>query len=393
MALENASTNSIETGLRALNELLAPIKQNRPDWNEADTRFQFIDPFLTDCLGWPRQDIRVEQRLDNTYTDYEVGIPRALIVEAKKEGVYFELPANPDQRPIASLKSIMALDRDAADAVEQVQKYCSSRGTPVAVVCNGHQLIAFLASRLDGQAPLDGRCLIINGHENFVKNFPLLWQNLSRDGIRERRIVRLLTTGIESGIPKKVSSFLVNYPSFRYKSQTQANLRTVAELLIEDVVRSQEIEPRFYKEYYCESGALAHDALISKQILTARYAALFQPTEAAPQLTPVAPERGETALTPEIMAEAIARRPIVLIGDVGVGKTSFLKHLMYISAFEEFQRAVYVYIDLGSQAALETDLKEFVLNEIQKQLVYRYSIDVNESNFVRGIYNKGVFRF
>ena len=393
MAPENVSTNSIETGLEALNELLGRIKRDCSDWNEADTRFQFIDPFLTDCLGWPRNEIRVEQRLDNTYTDYEIGIPRALIVEAKKEGVYFELPANPEQRPIASLRSIMALDRNATDAIEQVQNYCSTRGTPVAVVCNGHQLIAFLASRLDGQAPLDGRCLIVNGHENFVKHFAMLWQHLSRDGLRERRIVRLLTTGVESGVPKKVSSFLMNYPTFRYKSQVQANLRTVAELLIEDVARIQEVEARFYKECYCESGALARDALISKQILAARYAALFQPTEAAPQLTPIAPERGEIALTPEIMAEAISRRPIVLIGDVGVGKTSFLKHLMYISAFEEFQRAVYVYIDLGSQAALESDLKEFVLNEIQKQLADRYNIDVNESNFVRGIYNKEISSF
>jgi len=379
--------------MKALNELIERISRDRPNWNEADTRLQFIDPFLTDCLGWPRNEIRVEQRLDNTYTDYEVGIPRALILEAKKEGVYFELPANQAQRPIASLRSIMALDSKAADAIEQVQKYCSMRGTPVAVVCNGHQLIAFLASRLDGQAPLDGRCLVINGHDNFVRHFPTLWQNLSQDGIHERRIIRLLTTGIESGIPKKLSSFLLNYPSFRYKSQIQANLRTVAELLIEDVVRSQEVEARFYKECYCESGALARDALVSKQVLAARYAALFPPTEAAPQLAPMAPGRGETALTPEIMAEAIARRPIVLIGDVGVGKTSFLKHLMYVSAFEEFQRAVYVYIDLGSQAALETDLKEFVLNEIQKQLADRYDIDVYESSFVRGIYNREIRSF
>ena len=53
-----------------------------------------------------------------------------------------------------------------------------------------------------------------------------------------------------------------------------------------------------------------------------------------------------SALTPEVLAEAISHRPIVLIGDVGLGKTSFLKHLMYVSAFEEFQKAIYIYIDL-----------------------------------------------
>jgi GTPase SAR1 family protein len=93
------------------------------------------------------------------------------------------------------------------------------------------------------------------------------------------------------------------------------------------------------------------------------------------------------ALTPEVMAEALARRPIVLIGDVGVGKTSFLKHLMYVSAFEEFQRAAYIYIDLGSQAALDSDLKAFVMSEIEAQLLKRYAVNVYEDSFVKGVYH------
>lgn len=393
MHLTSDTGGTIETGMQALASLIKRMQSQHLEWSEADTRFQFIDPFLIECLGWSRDEIRVETRFDNTYTDYELGVPRMMIVEAKREGVYFELPANPSQRPIASLKSIMALDHKADAAIRQVQEYCSSRGTQVALVCNGHQLIAFLASRLDGNAPLEGKCLVVNGYDSLPKHFPLLWQNLSRDGIRERYIVRLLTTGIASGIPKKVSSYLLYYPSYRYKSEIQSSLRTVAELLIEDVVRSDEIEAQFYKECYCESGALARDALINKQILAARYAALFQPTEAAPKVSSVAPEKGETALTPDILAEAISHRPIVLIGDVGVGKTSFLKHLMHISALEEFQRGVYVYIDLGSQAALEFDIKQFVLNEIERQLGDRYGIDVNEAKFVRGIYNKEVTSF
>lgn len=390
MIQDISGMTTIDTGMDATRALVGKINASCPDWNEADTRFQFIDPFLTDCLGWPRRDIRLEQRLNNTYTDYELGTPRAVILEAKREGDYFELPANPEQRPICSLKAIMALCPHAAKAIEQVQNYCSTRGTPVAVVCNGHQLIAFLASRQDGKAPLEGKCLVVNGHDQFIREFPLLWQNLSPAGIRERRIVRLLTTGVESGIPKKLSSYLLHYPSFRYKSEIQASLRTVAELLIEDVVKTPEVEAQFYKQCYCESGALARDALISRKILTARYSALFQPTEASPKLTPVKPEKDELALTPEIVAEALARRPIVLIGDVGVGKTSFLKHLMYVSAFEEFRRAVYVYIDLGAQAALEQNLREFVLTEIEKQLLDRYGIDVAESNFVRGVYDKEI---
>ncbi|MDH5181309.1 MAG: hypothetical protein OEZ39_08185 [Gammaproteobacteria bacterium] len=393
MIKDSIGTTNIEEGADALIKLIDDIKHDGANWNEANTRFHFIDPFITNCLGWYRVDIRVEESEHGTYTDYELGSPRSLIVEAKKEGIYFELPANPEQKPIANLRSVMMLDRNVESAIKQVQGYCSSRGTPVAVVCNGHQLIAFLASRLDGESPLDGKCLVINGLENFVKHFPLIWQNLSPSGLQERRIIRLLTTGKEIGIPKKISTFLTQYPSFRYKSDIQASLRTVAELLIEDVVRTQEVESKFFKECYCESGALARDALISKQILAARYAALFSEAEPSPKLSPVIPEKDQVALTPEVMAEAIARRPIVLIGDVGVGKSSFMKHLMYVSAYEEFQQALYVYIDLGSQAAFESNLKDFVIDEIEKQLLERYKIDVFQENLVHGIYNVEIGRF
>jgi GTPase SAR1 family protein len=93
------------------------------------------------------------------------------------------------------------------------------------------------------------------------------------------------------------------------------------------------------------------------------------------------------------MAEAISQRPIVLLGDVGVGKTSFLKHLMYVSAFEEFQKALYIYIDLGSQGALTTDLQDFVLTEIEDQLSVKYGIDLQEAAFVQGVYHAEVTRF
>ena len=82
-----------------------------------------------------------------------------------------------------------------------------------------------------------------------------------------------------------------------------------------------------------------------------------------------------------------------MIGDVGVGKTSFLKHLMYVSAFEEFRKAVYIYIDLGAHGALSENLHEFTLSEIEAQLYALYKVDVHEMTFVRGVYNLEIKRF
>ncbi len=93
------------------------------------------------------------------------------------------------------------------------------------------------------------------------------------------------------------------------------------------------------------------------------------------------------------MAEALSKRPIVLIGDVGVGKTSFVKNLIYSSAFKEFNEAIYIYIDLGAKATLATNLQQFILNEIEEQLLCKYNTDTSELKFVRGVYSRDIQRF
>ena len=90
------------------------------------------------------------------------------------------------------------------------------------------------------------------------------------------------------------------------------------------------------------------------------------------------------------MQEALAKRPIVLLGDVGCGKSSFLKRLMLLAAPKEFERALYIHIDLGTQATLESDLRTFVLREIERQLLTKYGVDLEEDGFVRGVYDLDV---
>jgi GTPase SAR1 family protein len=393
MTFDFIGTISLDKGRSALKQLTAEIERREPNWNEAETRFQFIDPLLTKCLGWPRPMIHVERALERKYTDYELGEPRAAIWEAKREGIYFDLPANPSRNPIVSLASIMQSSAEANSAVRQAQSYCSDRGVQYAVICNGHQLIAFLATRWDGVSPFDGKCLVFDGYLNMISEFPLLWQNLSPEGVGEKRLSRLLVKGEVEGIPRKLSNYVSNYHYYRYRNDSQTTLRTLAELLIEDVPNTPDLEEQFYNECYCESGALSQYALVSKSILNARYAALFPADEQGPVVQRLKPSRKEIAIDPSTISGALTRRPFVILGDVGVGKTSFLKNLIFKVAREEFGRAIYIYLDLGSQAALEEHLEDFVREEFQKQLLNRYQIDIQNRDFVRGVYNQDILRF
>ncbi|MFG1463487.1 hypothetical protein V5F77_11370 [Xanthobacter sp. DSM 24535] len=140
--------------------------------------------------------------------------------------------------------------------------------------------------------------------------------------------------------PEKLSTSIPQYPQFRQPSDLQRSMADIAELLLLSVSDQPEDEESFYKSCYCQSGALNQHALISKQMLSARYASIFPDAEDAYTVRPVLGKGAKPQLTPEILSQAISNHPIALVGDVGVGKSSFLKHLMYVSAFAEFQHAI-----------------------------------------------------
>jgi len=317
-----------------------------------------IDRILVECLGWPKEPdkFKVEVHTDGDFQDYVLGSPPLVIWEAKRSGIYFDFPADADKKSAQSISDIFAVSKTAESAVRQVQGYCNDSGVEFAVVCNGHQLIAFAAVRV-GQSWLKGRALVIRSLQHLHNEFSVVWQCLSPDGIIEKRLLSFLTAGSTRSIPQKLSTNLLHFPAFRYKSELQTNLRALAELLLEDVISTEAIRAQFFRECYCDTGELSRDALVSEQILRARYAAMFATSEEAPRLEPAAMAGAVPSLSTQIVTEALARRPIVLLGDAGVGKTSFLEDLIYVRAPQEFARAVHIYIDLGSKAALEFDIK------------------------------------
>jgi len=66
---------------------------------------------------------------------------------------------------------------------------------------------------------------------------------------------------------------------------------------------------------------------------------------------------------------------------------------MYTTARAQFSESIYIYIDLGSQATLDDNLSNFVLQEFEQQLYERYEIDIKSSNFIKGVYNRDIERF
>ena len=89
----------------------------------------------------------------------------------------------------------------------------------------------------------------------------------------------------------------------------------------------------------------------------------------------------------------MSRRPILLIGDVGVGKTMFQRHLIRIDAAGLMKNALSLYVNLGTQATLSSDLKAFLITDLERQLRESYGLDIFSSEFVCGVYDLDIKRF
>lgn len=371
-----------------LEQLIRFYSENLAKRNEATTRLHLIDTLLMDCLGWDKRDIVCEERQRkerNEYTDYTFFAPRRMmILEAKREGVTFDIPESKVSITY-TLKSICQGNKELLAAVAQVASYCQSRGVPIAAVCNGHQLLAFVANRNDGIPPMEGKAIVFPSLHHMLKYFADFWNAISRNAIEDKKLHSRLIGIHQPELPPRLSASITNYPGTKGRNVFQSELKHITELVIEDIPESKELETDFLKNCYCHSGALSQHSLASKAILRARYTALFDGS--SPDRPAVVSATTKVGVSRELYAESMSRRPILLLGNVGVGKSMFIRHLIHVVAADIFDSAICLRIDLGTSATLATDLKAFTIREIQRQLETGYGINIENGAFVRGVYD------
>lgn len=123
------------------------ISKNK-DLNEADTRHRIIDTIIHDCLSWPKNRVSVEEYISPGYADYilkkSTGEP-LLFIEAKKSGIYFDLPLPQNSSISSEYISIEKLVTNAEikKAANQVRGYCLNTGCEFACITNGTEWIFF----------------------------------------------------------------------------------------------------------------------------------------------------------------------------------------------------------------------------------------------------------
>ncbi|MGX1100474.1 hypothetical protein [Amorphus sp. MBR-141] len=382
-------------GRARLQRIIDEFPPDSPHWNEAQNRFQFIDRLLTECLGWERPNLTVEETDEaGGRADYVLGHPPKAVLEAKKEARHFGSLPSGKPTVVKNLASLLAVSKILSAAATQVLGYCVIKGAPVAIVCNGPQLVVFQALT-PGQYPLEGECYCFDGFADYISHFGILWSILSPEGITENRASRELTQYRNPRIPPKASEFIPEPTKHRYRSQFQENLRELSSLLLEAIEDNEDVKTKFYEECYVSLEANNRHLLLSKSIISSRYRRVSGDGVAPSAFDAVAGTNQVGELTFDGAAsEGVAgSRPIVVIGDVGVGKTSFFENLYEQMDQSEKSNTYFIHINLGVKANLSTDVKTYVIYEIPSVLRRQYNVDIDSMDFVKSIYHNEMRTF
>lgn len=356
--------------------------------NEARTRQVLIDTMIYECLGWGTESVFPEEHHGKDYADYTFYAPRKLmILEAKKEGKYFEIPA-PSKSTQRKLSTLCDRNSELKQALQQVSDYCQKRGTPYGVVSNGHQYIGFIASRTDGVAPMDGVGVVFTSLEEIFENFEIFWNLFSKPAVEEKFFEQKLTDSAPPPLPAKLSSKISPYPGVKSRNSLQADIEVIEDAVFEDTMEAEELRTVFLQECYCQSGAVSQHVKLARFILENRYSSIFEENTVAPHITPATTKKG---VDEDILA--LNKRPILLLGDVGVGKSIFIENLIHIAAKDIFSKTINLKIDLGVEAALSSSVRDFIIKEIPNKLLEVKGIDVFDRGFVNSTYFKEIQRF
>lgn len=382
-------------GLKRLQAIITSFPIDSPHWNEAQNRFQFVDRLLTECLGWEKPSIEVEHTDElGGRSDYYMGKPAKAILEAKREAKYFDVPPSGSRTLVRKMDSLLKSSEEFEVAVKQVIPYCAINGAQVAIVCNGPQLAIFQAIT-PGESPLKGECFFFDGFGSYIENFPLLWKLLSPEGITENTAYRDLARHRNPRIPAKASTAIVEPLKYRYRTPFQENLRELSSLLLEEIEDNPSLKRSFYQECYVPIDANNRHMLLSKNIIEMRYRRAGEGAVAPNTLDAKSDlnKEGHLEFTDPTLKGDLLSRPIVVIGDIGVGKSSFFENLYENLDAKNKANTYFIHINLGIKANLSADIKSYVLSEIPLFLKTHYNVDIESDDFVNAIYHQELIDF
>lgn len=345
--------------------------------NEAETRCELIDQILT-AIGWESGGFcREVSTGTGDYVDYV--LPRSahpiLVVEAKRSGTSFVLDET--KMEDGRTRSLSTLLRNGGkslkEALKQAAGYCNDKAIPFACVTNGYQWLFFRGLSSEARSWKDGRAIVFSSSDTLITNFDDFLACIAPDRITLSELPRLLERPTPQEVPRPVIP--LEHLTLRRKSVSGNSLdvrRIIGEQFFAQIHGGD--RAKMLAKCYVEPGGQPDFSRSLQRLL--------DDTLSSEMLGDKDLIQGNTKeFTDKLQSLDVSgtiNHPILVVGNVGVGKTTFLYRTLaslreFSSDIEKDEKnsnyktkddaAMFAYIDLENQGNIEF----FDDQELQRQ--------------------------
>lgn len=345
--------------------------------NESITRLRAIDTILFDILSWDKGLVETEKycRAEG-YADYVFILNEnpCLVLEAKRSGIDFVLPDRSfEDRPYAF--GLLAKEcPQAMNALTQAIGYAATLGARYVAISNGHQWL-FSLTFVQGQALEKRLVYVFESLEAISSHFLKFYSCFSKKGIQKNTVSRDLLDTLKLPPPAKLSSSIPGYPLPASRNIFQNEVSYILDYVWQ-IMSQEEGTIEFVENCYVNP--------ISHEDILALVRELIEKRENEDDILRQYQIESIEKLPHEI-AHLPAERPFVVLGEIGRGKSSFLKYLRFIAAKDYLNKYLQIDLNFIDRPDNESEIPDFVYSEIERQLREHYSIDIYENKFVRGV--------
>ncbi len=345
---------------------------------EADTRSQIIDRILKEVLGWPESVIGREDSVHQGFIDYVLSLPNGrntIVVEAKKEGISFDMPVARNTiryKLNGSIKSNEAL----YSAINQAHYYAVEKGIRYAVVTNGYAWIFFKAMR-DDMPWREGQAIAFNS-AGIVKNkFSEFWNILSWESIIAGKYEFAFSNiqPVNRNLFRVIDK-LYNPDQPLARNRLHIQLHSIVNRIFGDITESDQVE--ILERCYIHNDRLR---IVDRtlEFVIQDSVPNFAALEGTVETIPGANDGGIFGTQVDNFSTDPNGSVFLLLGGVGAGKSTFLRRFFQFVGKEFIdERGYWFYISFLKPPNRE-EMEIHVYRNILEQIGSRYKDDNLES--------------
>ncbi len=350
--------------------LINSLDMDTSNLNEATTRSRIIDTVLYDILSYPKNAVIAEESNKKGYTDYTIKNileEKVLIIEAKKEGIYFDTPNHTNSHKSFIKVKTLLTNTSIKSALEQVRGYCLETGTSYGAITNGHVWIFFIAFSQNWE---EKHALVINNLKYFSEDFTEAYNLLNYNQVINHKSLQNIlhknqnTSRITYFIKSKINSFAAPVDLNVYAQYISGAIQYYFSDFDNDDID-------FLSHCYVDEGKYEN----TKNTLSSMI---------VDNVTPYLENHGVIGTTRDKLSKKLTKKItnfleysdnkhiVVIYGDRGCGKSTFIRKLINADIPLNVREKLYtIYIDLLKFAPSEnfqSELKNYIWQHVLDQI-------------------------